>query len=160
MSQMVYKFKPGSRFGGDAQVVGQELERIREENGGLTASVTVEAAKREDSPLHRYFEWRDNIAAEQYRLNQARHVIASVTVAWIDEDTGKKTTPVRMFHALDNADNSRYLPVTIVLADKAMRTKLLEQALSEAESFKKKYSDLLELSRIFKAIDETIKIAA
>lgn len=53
-----------------------ELERIREENDGLlTVAAIVEAAKDEDSPLHRHFDWNDGSAAEKYREWQARTLI-------------------------------------------------------------------------------------
>lgn len=54
----------------------EELERLREENGGLlTVTAVVEAARDEDSPLHRHFDWDDNTAAEKYREWQARTLI-------------------------------------------------------------------------------------
>lgn len=58
------------------------------ENGGrLTATDVVEAARIETSPLHRYFEWDDDAAAEAYRIEQARRLIRSVKVIVTEDST-------------------------------------------------------------------------
>ena len=156
MSEMIYKFKPGARVKGSAQIIGGELERIREEHGGLTAKIVVDEAKPKGSPLHNQFQWNDKKAAEEYRLQQARHLVAAVTVVWKNDD-GSKTQAVRLYHATDDRETSRYLPIHLILGDAAQRARLLEQALDELNAFKKKYADLSELSELFKAME---KIAA
>lgn len=44
-------------------------------NGRLTPTAVVEAAKPQRSPLHRYFTWDDRQAAASYREDQARNLI-------------------------------------------------------------------------------------
>ena len=52
------------------------LRAIYERNGkSLSPAVVLDAAKNEDSPLHKYFEWDDRKAAHLYRLTQAREII-------------------------------------------------------------------------------------
>lgn len=82
-----YAFKQGARYGVDAQVVGEELERIQKEHGVTTPGAVVEASRPDDAPLHPVFEWRDEVAAEGYRKWQARNLIKSVTV--IEQRDGK-----------------------------------------------------------------------
>jgi hypothetical protein len=49
------------------------LEELAARNGGeLTAAETLEAARDPNSPIHSCFQWDDSLAAEQYRLEQAR----------------------------------------------------------------------------------------
>jgi hypothetical protein len=66
--------------------IRSELLAIRDANGRLTAPLVVEAARPEDAPLHSQFEWDDGVAAEKYRLTQARHLITSVKVRFVQSD--------------------------------------------------------------------------
>lgn len=79
---IIYK----NRNGGDticgipAQMVGEELERIRKENGGeLKPADVIAAAKPKSSPFHDAFTWENEEAAIGYRLWQARQLIKSVS---------------------------------------------------------------------------------
>lgn len=57
------------------------LNQMSKANGGkITPQQIVDAARNEDSPLHRFFEWDDDKAAEQYRLDQARTLLRSCQV--------------------------------------------------------------------------------
>ena len=49
-------------------------------DGQLTASGILKEAEKATSPLHGLFEWDDNVAANEYRLTQARQVIKRVNV--------------------------------------------------------------------------------
>lgn len=71
-----------------------ELKRIYKanEDGKLMPEEVVEAARHPDSPLHSKFEWDDSVAAENYRLNQARTLIVRFKVQ-ID----KALPPQRVF---------------------------------------------------------------
>ena len=68
------------RFGIDPQAAGEELERIKVRDGTIGASAVVNEARPEDAVLHPAFEWADPVAAEQYRLIQARQLIKRVRV--------------------------------------------------------------------------------
>jgi len=53
-----------------------EITRMSKENGGkITAEAVLAAARDSDNPLHDYFEWDDDKAAEKYRIMQARALI-------------------------------------------------------------------------------------
>ena len=81
-----YKFRNGWRVAGvDAQTVGDELRRIYDDNGELTAPLVVDEARPDDAPLHPAFEWNDEIAAELHREHQARTMIRSVEIIRNDE---------------------------------------------------------------------------
>lgn len=133
--------------------VKRELEQIRKRHRGvLRAEDVVEFARHPDTALHSKFEWDDSLAAERYRLWQARKVIAVyVTVV------AQNTTPVRAYVSLKDdreEDGGGYRRLEDVLADPVRRSKLLEEALSEANSWKAKYRHLKELEGIFAAIEE------
>ena len=62
-------------------LIAKELARLTKRGKGVLApSAVVEAARNPESPLHAEFEWSDSVAAEKYRLNQARVLIRSVRV--------------------------------------------------------------------------------
>jgi hypothetical protein len=69
-----------------AETLQDALTRIYAREGSLRASAVLEDSRPEDAPLHPAFEWDDAAAAEQYRLDQARSLIRSVTVVMPDGD--------------------------------------------------------------------------
>jgi hypothetical protein len=76
-----YTFRVNAQVAGvEAQVVGAELERIESEHGVIDPHVVLNESRPEDAPLHGAFEWDDGLAAEKYRLDQARRVIRSVEI--------------------------------------------------------------------------------
>jgi hypothetical protein len=67
-------------FGVDAQTAGRELDRIRRRDGTIRPAAVVDEARPEEAPLHPAFEWRDLVAAEQWREHQASTLIRVVRV--------------------------------------------------------------------------------
>lgn len=61
-----------------SDIVRAALEALAA-TGPVTPSRLVAEAADPEHPLHDRFEWDDSAAAHQYRLNQARHVIVSIT---------------------------------------------------------------------------------
>lgn len=57
--------------------------RALERDGELTPQEVVEAATPEESILHRLFEWDDGKAGVNFRLDQARRLIARVRVTYV-----------------------------------------------------------------------------
>ena len=68
------------KFGLDPQTAGEELDRIKHRDGTIAPGVVVDEARPEEAPLHPAFEWRDPVAAEQYRVIQAKTLIRQVRV--------------------------------------------------------------------------------
>src|SRR3954451_3006050 len=63
----------------DAKQVGPELERLAAAGKSKPRDI-VEAARPEASPLHRYFEWNDQRAAEGFRQMQAGRMARTIRV--------------------------------------------------------------------------------
>ena len=59
----------------DKDKAQQELEQLNRRHGGLSAEIVLDAARGLGSALHDYFEWADDVAAEKFRLEQARNLI-------------------------------------------------------------------------------------
>src|ERR1700756_5197076 len=62
------------------EVVRKRLEWLEERHGKITPKLVVDDAKSKTSPLHRFFDWNVTRAAYKFWLDQARELIASVTV--------------------------------------------------------------------------------
>lgn len=63
------------------KVIQEEVMRLVNQNDGVvTPEEIVEVARNPKHPLHDAFEWDDSIAAEKWRLDQARVLIRTVQV--------------------------------------------------------------------------------
>lgn len=142
---MIYEWKPGSRFKVDANTAGAVCGQL-EAAGNLTAKSLLDASRPEDAPLHSEFEWDDSVAAEKFREDQARSIIRHLVVR-LDE---KPDTPVRGFFQIRQAEQS-YTNVNVILAQRDLRSELIQQALEEMAAFQRKYGTLTELAMIFEA---------
>ena len=147
---MEYKWKEGARSSRlDAQKCGAVLERLRQKNGGtITADIVLREARKKRSPLHGGFEWDDTEAARQYRLEQARGLIRSITVQVIG---GGESDVVRAFVHIDGGD---YEEIHAVLRTRDRRQALLDSAMRELLAFRTKYEQLSELAEVFAAVDK------
>lgn len=68
-----------------AQIVGEELERIRlASDGKLTPPAIVEAAEPKKAPLHPCFEWENTKAGKLWREHQARNLVRIVHAVYED----------------------------------------------------------------------------
>jgi len=132
--------------------IAEEIGEIRRLHRGVIDPVdVVEYARNPETELHRHFEWDDSAAAEEYRLWQARHIIARVTVI-PSEDIG----PVRAYVSLvsDRVKGGGYRAIENVFRNPRMREELLDRAMAEAEAWHKRYEQLTELSPIFAGIEQ------
>lgn len=143
---MVYTWRPGSRHKVSASVAAAECERLEAE-GRLTAADLVEESRSEDSPLHSEFEWRDDVAAEEYRKSQARGIINSLVVV------SEKHEPVKAFVNLV-ATSPTYTSIQTAVSRADTKELLLQNALRELISFQKKYRNLTEFADLFKEIEK------
>lgn len=142
----------------------RELERIRNEDpdGVLHPEEVVNAARSTRSPLHDYFTWDNDEAAERYRLIQAKKLIR-VAVTTIPRTNEK----VRAYVSLPRDRNRKkdgeggYRLLEDVLASDALRVELMEDAARELRSFRRKFHRLMEIYKVrglSKAINRAIQI--
>lgn len=151
---MIYQWKQGARVpaSADAQKVGEELERIRvKHNGRLEPEWVVHNAKSPRNPLHDLFEWDDTVAAQNFRVDQARSVIRSVDVV-VEEAPQMK--PTRAFVSVVQERDRSYTSVQHAMSDDDLRKQLIAQAYAELEAWQKRYAELIELADVFAAINQ------
>ena len=154
-----YKYV-GRSWSVPAQAAGERLKEIEKRDGSVTPQAVVEDARPEDSVLHSAFEWNNEKAAEAYRIHQAGLLIRCIVVA--PEKGDKSEEPVRLFVNTKPTDDGQKKPGLYINFRSAMenpesRSVILSNAKHEMLVFKKKYSQLKELSLVFMAIDKTLK---
>lgn len=140
-----------------AQVAGEELRRIEEANDGiLRPRDVVDESRPEEAPLHPAFEWRDEVAAEKYREDQARQVIRSVRV--VREEAPDKGPLLAYVHVQrpateEEANPQGYLSTATVMSDADLRQQVIEDAISQYEALHRRYQHIEELAEIHEAIE-------
>lgn len=133
-----------------------ELERLREENGGLlTVAAIVEAAKEEDSPLHRHFDWDDTHAAEKYREWQARALIQKCKIT-VEH---RPDTVVRAYVSVpSDRKEGGYRSVQDVINDADLKESLLKEMRVRIAYWQKQYYLLdSELLKALKQLEITLQ---
>lgn len=76
-----YKFRAGFSWKADPETVGKTIEEIAERNNNeVTPAKVVAEARSKRSPLHNCFDWNNRVAAQKYRLHQARMLLSSLVV--------------------------------------------------------------------------------
>lgn len=145
---MVYEWKT-NLFKVNANVAGSVCEELKN-TVGLTKESLVEASRPVDAPLHGEFEWDDRIAAEEYRKGQAGLIIRNLAVV-MEEGNGET---VRAFFKTETSHKGVFESIQAIMADSEKRNSLLDIAIKELQSFKKKYSMLKELASVFEEIDK------
>ena len=107
------------------------LREIAEKHGGnLDPKDVVEEAKASSHPLHDYFEWRDKIAGEQFRIDQARALIRSVRIE-VKTNSAPMRAPQWVRSPDNKPDQRGYVEVTRVVALEA-RLKIIRQEIDRA----------------------------
>ena len=114
----------------------------------ITPEQVLEKARDEQSELHKCFEWNDSIAAEKYRLQQARQLIQFLVV--VPKQDSKP--PIRHFQI--TSQRNVYMPTTHFATQHDEYQKLLQRAYAELRSFQNRYKSLSELERVFEEIDK------
>lgn len=138
--------------------ITEELLQIQRRNKGiLKADDVVEFARDPNTELHRQFDWEDTEAAHKWRLHQARNVIR-INVSLLPTVQRKFRTFVSL--DADRNNGGGYRSTVKVMSDGAMRDALIEQALKELESFRKRYESFTEFAGLFAEIDRVSAVKA
>lgn len=139
---MVYEWRTGFHHKTDPQKAGAVFEELAKE-GRLNAPTLVDVSRPEDAPLHKEFEWKDDIAAEEWRKHQARNLINAIVIR---EEEKEEATPVRAFFIVEERSGN-YEPTTVILRDEKKTEALKDQCLKELMAFKLKYTSVLKAAK-------------
>lgn len=139
---MEVKWRIEGIYKADAQKVADEIGDNR-----ISPQELLEKARDVSSELHKCFEWNDSVAAEKYRLQQARGVLVNL----VYKTEKKDAEPIRYLQI--TTQKNVYQPTKMFLVQEDEYQNLLKRAKSELESFKKRYHTLSELQEVFEAIE-------
>jgi hypothetical protein len=145
---MKYSFKEGevltikAKDKADPQKIGKALETITANAGGrLMPADVVRAARDHKNVLHKHFEWDNELAAEQHRLDQARSLIRSIHVENVEAPSGY----ARGFLSVRDESGVSYRTVTEVLGSADLQRSVLEQAERDLIAFETRYLALVDI---------------
>ena len=138
-----YRYKFEGLHKVSASIAGKICQELSETEDGLTPQNLVNISRDKNHPLHCEFEWNDSIAAEAYRVEQAKQLIRDITIVHDEEekksDRGFVITPGR---------NHVYVPLNDALSNETWKNNLLEAAKRDMVAFIAKYRRLTELTRV------------
>ena len=153
-----FKAKPGSQISdADANLLGSMIEEMCGDVG-VRPEQLVDAARDETSVLHRFFEWDDKVAGDNYRVAQAAKLLRSVIT--LEVRAGGEAVPIRSFHLVhpdknqdvvgdDQSDapvQGVYMSIEIVSRDDALRREVTGRAEKELGSWIARYAPFPELN--------------
>ena len=147
-----YSWRKGYSYKVPADVVGGVLESIENKSGSVTSEKFLNESRAASSPTHDMFEWNDGIAAEKYRLEQARHIINSIELQIVSDEDIAKPAFINV-EVKATAKTAVYKNIECAFNNEEQKRNILLNALNELRSFERKYSSLKELSEVFSAID-------
>ena len=113
---MGVKWRVAGLFKADAQKVLEEIGDCR-----ITPKEVLEKARDVNSELHKCFEWNDSIAAEKYRLQQARVVLVNL----VYETDNKDAEPTRYLQV--TTQKNVYQPTKFFLVQEEEYQNLLKR---------------------------------
>lgn len=142
---IVSRWKVQGLYKADAQKVADEILTLGD---SVEPSAVVEKAKDENTELHKCFEWRDDIAAEKYRLHQARHLLCNLVIEKVEEQQVQE--PIRLMFKTTKGEG--YKPISLIMQEPDEYKALLNRAYRELAAIKQKYKILKELKDIFELI--------
>lgn len=131
----------------DAEAVYSEITALGD---SFSPEQIVEAAKDENSELHKCFTWDDTVAAENWRKHQARMLVAQLVVR---TETGDNE-PVAVRVISSTGTRNEYKPTVKLIEVEQDYADLLARAIRELKAIQLKYKAVNELREIFEAIDE------
>lgn len=135
------------------KVIAKCLNRIERSQGIITPQAVVDFAKPKSSPLHKYFQWDDTIAAARYREWQARELIAKVEVK-----VSGTNHIIRQFVNVSVRDENDvevqgYMHIENTEKSASLKDQVLSYARSQLLLWKKRFGGYKEFYEVVKAIE-------
>jgi len=146
--------RKGSRITDEqAERYGPHLGALQDAEGVIDPASVVEDARSLSSPLHDAFQWDDGVAAEKYRLHQARRLLASIEVTIEEDPEANEPQTVRAFYHVETPEHARsYVALETVQANKSYRDQVVEDALRRLRLWRDRFDQYSELRPVTQAI--------
>lgn len=129
----------------DPQKIGEALAIIAEKGGGrLIPAAVVEVARNRNSVLHKHFEWDDSVAADAYRLDQARTLVRCIHVDEVDTNSGH----ARAFLSIRDMEGTSYRSFKEIVESVDLQSKVLAQAERDLIAWENRYRDIQDICEL------------
>jgi hypothetical protein len=137
------------------------LERIADRHGGELEPIhVIREAKKPDSVLHDWFEWDDTKAAHEYRIDQARKLIASVRIT-VEHD-GEEIESRKWVHIAGDGNDAKgsFHRIDKVLENRELSARMEAAAKKDLEAFENRYRHVVALRKkgVLRLVQEAMKV--
>jgi hypothetical protein len=125
----------------------------------VTTKEILAEAEKKTSSLHGYFLWDNSKAAHEYRLWQARMLIAEVNVHYTDREGNEASSRsfVSIFMENENGKKARsYVSVDKATSHKELEAQIRFRAVQELESWVERYKVWSSLESLSNDIKDAI----
>ena len=129
------------------ELVVTEFERLRLD-GALTAQCVCDAARPESAVLHPEFKWDDAVAADEYRLVQARQLIRAIVVISGDDHSEAQSVYVHVADEDETEPMGKYVPLITVAEDEAQFARALAEAQRYLSAAEHRFAELRKMAEI------------
>ena len=130
------------KFKGDPVKVVKELESIGEE---VRPQQMVDyAATHKRSELHKCFTWDNSVAADKYRLYEARQIQRNLIIRKLPTPENQEQQPKTIRLMMRTETTGGYKSIINIMRNNDEREKLLVMAKNELYAFERKYSTLAD----------------
>lgn len=157
MAAFTYEYRVPGLFKAPAEVAGAICQQLTDSATGLSPATLLDASRDSTAPLHDEFEWRDDVAAEKYRLGQAQKIIQNLRIVVTRQDGTEEKE--RSF-VITPGGKSAYVTLNAAFTNEEWRSNLLKQAREDAEVFLAKYRRLEELADVATAMHDFMRRTA
>jgi hypothetical protein len=159
MIKYVFRDRPVTLKGADKanpQRIGEALTKIRRETEGkCNSKVVLDRARDKSNYLHRFFEWRDGVAAEKYRQVQAQELMSCVDI--IEREGKKDEKRLPAFVSLNGKGGRSYHTIGDVLGSAELQVIALKQAEADFESYARRLMAFADICGAIKEVTRLIK---
>jgi hypothetical protein len=129
----------------------QELERIEGLYGSLTPENVLNASRPKNALFHSLFEWNDSIAAEHYRLQQARTILNNIEVKIVSNGQPRH---IAVYEVVSTPSGNQYKNIEAMTPNDVNFIK--QRTLKELNILKDKLSTYKQFSAVVSQLNNTI----
>jgi hypothetical protein len=144
---------PGFAKNIDIDLAIQEMERIETLYGSLTPQNILDASRPKNALFNTLFQWDDNIAAEHYRLQQARTILNNIEVTVVSDGQPKQIAVYEVIKQPSTA--GAYKSINCMTIDDIDFIRM--RTLKELNILKDKLSVYKEFSKVSSSLNQAIQ---
>lgn len=126
--------------------VEQVAQELYDSKKAITASDLVEAARPASSPAHNAFEWDNKVAGHEFRLQQARRWLRTVTITYEAQEERLIHVPSITFEG-----EGEYKPISVVVDNRNDYERAMAGVVSRLEAAKAAVEELSSAAKAPKA---------